>query len=88
VEHAPGYTRYSGVAGAELAHEAGFDAFMTGACFAALLPLSAASDAAQAAAAVEAPSVRIVVPPITNVRACERCTMRGWFSALCSRPAR
>ena len=40
--------RYGGAAGAQYAHEAGFDAFMTGAAFARLLPIAAASNAAQA----------------------------------------
>jgi hypothetical protein len=57
VEHALGFTRYSGAQGAEHAHEAGFDAFMTGACFAKLLPLIATSQAMQAASTVSTPPV-------------------------------
>ena len=37
--HAPGYDRYSGVQVSAKAHEAGYDAFMTGAVFARLLSL-------------------------------------------------
>jgi len=33
IEHAQGYARYKGVQGGEFAHEAGFDAYMTGAVF-------------------------------------------------------
>ena len=43
--HADGFTRYSGAEGAAYAHEAGFDAFMTGSVFACLLDLKRASDA-------------------------------------------
>lgn len=46
VEHAQGFTRYSGTEGAAFAHEAGFDAFMTGAVFAAVLELQRASGTA------------------------------------------
>lgn len=49
MRHAAGYTRYSGAKAAEYAHEAGFDAYMTGACFTQLLPLVAAQAAMQAA---------------------------------------
>lgn len=45
VRHAEGFTRYSGVAGTEYAHEAGFDAFMTGAAYAGLLSLTHAARA-------------------------------------------
>jgi hypothetical protein len=41
VSHAPGFTKYTGLAAGEAAHEAGYDAFMTGAVFARLLPLIA-----------------------------------------------
>eukprot|EP00892_Ulva_mutabilis_P009389 jgi/Ulvmu1/6822/UM031_0026.1 len=51
VEHAEGFTRYAGSEGAASAHEAGFDAFMTGAVFANLLELKRASDTSTAAAA-------------------------------------
>ena len=37
--------RYSGAAGTEFAHEAGFDAFMTGAAYAGLLCLTQAAEA-------------------------------------------
>lgn len=39
---------YAGAAGAEHAHEAGFDAFMTGAAFSRLLPLLASTVLSQA----------------------------------------
>lgn len=45
VRHADGFTRYSGAAGTEFAHEAGFDAFMTGAAYAGLLSLTQAANA-------------------------------------------
>jgi hypothetical protein len=45
VRHADGFTRYSGVSGTEYAHEAGFDAFMTGAAYAGLLSLTKAAEA-------------------------------------------
>lgn len=43
VEHAPGFRRYAGVEGGSYAHEAGYDAFMTGAAFAGLLRLQEAA---------------------------------------------
>lgn len=45
VRHADGFTRYSGAAGADFAHEAGFDAFMTGSAYAGLLSLAKAAEA-------------------------------------------
>lgn len=41
ISHAPGYAKYQSLAPGEAAHEAGYDAFMTGAAFARLLPLVA-----------------------------------------------
>ena len=42
VRHAEGFGRYAGVEGAGLAHEAGYDAWMTGAVFGALLRVAQA----------------------------------------------
>lgn len=39
ISHAPGFDKYQGLAPGALAHEAGYDAYMTGAVFACLLPL-------------------------------------------------
>ena len=39
VLHAPGFEKYVGMQAGELAHEAGYDAFMTGSVFLRLLPL-------------------------------------------------
>lgn len=39
VAHAPGSDKYAALAPGELAHEAGYDAFMTGSLFVHLLPL-------------------------------------------------
>ncbi|GLC34625.1 hypothetical protein PLESTB_001241100 [Pleodorina starrii] len=67
VRHAPGFGGYAGASAAEKAHEAGFDAFMTGAAFARLLRLMAAkaalhsggSAAAEAAAAAAAATAAV-----------------------------
>lgn len=45
MRHAEGFTRYGGAAGTEFAHEAGFDAFMTGSAYAGLLCLTQAAEA-------------------------------------------
>ncbi|PRW61321.1 poly(A)-specific ribonuclease PARN isoform X3 [Chlorella sorokiniana] len=50
VDHAPGFERYKGVDTEAYAHEAGFDAFMTGAVFACLLRLYEATSGATPAA--------------------------------------
>lgn len=55
VAHAEGYERYAGAATEAFAHEAGFDAFMTGAAFAALVRLHEAALAAAGAAPPPAP---------------------------------
>jgi hypothetical protein len=47
VEHAEGFVRYKGTEGIEFAHEAGFDAFMTGAVFSQLSVLLAADKVLQ-----------------------------------------
>jgi poly(A)-specific ribonuclease len=44
VRHAPGYDKYASLAPGAAAHEAGYDAFMTGACFAALAHQRAAGN--------------------------------------------
>lgn len=44
--HAPGFDKYRMLAAGEAAHEAGYDAYMTGAAFACLLPLVAGKVAA------------------------------------------
>jgi hypothetical protein len=49
VVHSEGFVRYSGAAGAEFAHEAGFDAYMTGAVFSQLAVLVAANQVLQEA---------------------------------------
>ncbi|KAG2435130.1 hypothetical protein HXX76_007215 [Chlamydomonas incerta] len=50
VRHAPGFVAYADVADASKAHEAGFDAFMTGCVFARLLRIAEAKAAGAAAA--------------------------------------
>ncbi|GBF97539.1 poly(A)-specific ribonuclease, partial [Raphidocelis subcapitata] len=50
VVHAAGFDKYRGLAAGTLAHEAGYDAFMTGAAFACLLPLLRAKAAADPSA--------------------------------------
>lgn len=50
VRHAPGYVAYADVADRSKAHEAGFDAFMTGCVFARLLRIAEAKAAGAAAA--------------------------------------
>ena len=51
VEHAPGFEKYKGLAPGAAAHEAGYDAFMTGSCFAMLLRVKEAAVAAAAGSA-------------------------------------
>lgn len=46
VEHAPGFERYKGASTEAFAHEAGYDAYMTGAAFACLVRLFEATEAA------------------------------------------
>ncbi|CAK0787612.1 hypothetical protein CVIRNUC_010834 [Coccomyxa viridis] len=48
VHHAPGFLRYSHASAGTHAHEAGFDAYMTGMCFARLMRLHEASAAGPA----------------------------------------
>lgn len=55
VAHAEGFERYQGTQGAAFAHEAGFDAFMTGAVFATVLELQRAADAADTPMLLERP---------------------------------
>lgn len=49
VTHAAGFEKYATVEAGECAHEAGYDAYMTGVAFANLLPLMLAKDAKLAA---------------------------------------
>ena len=53
VKHAAGFEKYSAVAAGGCAHEAGYDAYMTGVAFANLVPLMLAKDTRLAA---ESPS--------------------------------
>jgi poly(A)-specific ribonuclease len=46
ISHAPGFDKYRALGAGEAAHEAGYDAYMTGAVFACLLPLVAGKIAA------------------------------------------
>jgi hypothetical protein len=54
VEHAPGFEKYKGLEPGAAAHEAGYDAFMTGSCFAMLLTVKQAAEAAAAASSAAA----------------------------------
>ncbi|KAF6265217.1 hypothetical protein COO60DRAFT_1035218 [Scenedesmus sp. NREL 46B-D3] len=47
ISHAPGFDKYRALGAGEAAHEAGYDAYMTGAAFACLLPLVAGKIAAE-----------------------------------------
>ncbi|KAK9866018.1 hypothetical protein WJX84_007566 [Apatococcus fuscideae] len=70
VDHAPGFQRYQGAETERFAHEAGYDAYMTGACFGCLMAAHEAKHACSSGTSSSSPMVtgQESRPDITHVQ--------------------